>query len=73
MKTCSSLVKMISDGGNNCMQNKCNKRMKYNNVLPNHKNANMGPYANNLHSACVLDKYANSKLIIKTYFYTSNA
>ena len=36
-KTCSSLVKIISDGENNIMQNKCNKKMKYKNVIPNHK------------------------------------
>ena len=40
-KTCSSLVKIISDGENNFMQNKCNTWMKYRNVLPNHKNANI--------------------------------
>ena len=42
MKTYSSLVKIISDGENNCKQNKCSKWVKYRNVLPNHKNANMG-------------------------------
>ena len=42
MKTCSSLVKVISDvEGYNFMQNKCNKWMKYRNILPNHKNANI--------------------------------
>ena len=41
MKTCPSLVKMDSDRANDFMQNKCNKWMKYRNVLPNHKNNNM--------------------------------
>ena len=34
---------MISDGKNNCLQNKYNKSMKYKNVLPNNKNANIDP------------------------------
>ena len=48
-KTCSSLVKIISDGENNFMQNKCNQWMKYRNVLPNHKNANTGSSTVHLH------------------------
>ena len=35
MKTSSSLVKMVSDGENNFMQNKCNMWMRYRNILPN--------------------------------------
>ena len=58
MKTCSSLVKMISDGENNFMQDKCNKRMKYiyRKVLSKHKNANMG---------------SSTRLIIKRIFILS--
>ena len=48
MKTCSSLVKMISDGDNNFTQNKCNLWMKYRNVLPYHKNGTMGTSTVNL-------------------------
>ena len=33
---------MISDGENNFPKNKCNKCIKYRNLLPNDKNANMG-------------------------------
>ena len=43
------IIKMIPDGVNNFMQNKCNKRMKYRNVLPYHKNANMGSSTVHLH------------------------
>ena len=68
MKTSSSLVKMISDGENNFMQNKCNKWIKYRNVLPNYKNANMG--SSTVHFTwSTLDSYANSRLITKTHFY----
>ena len=49
-KTSSSLVKMIPDGVNNFMKNKCNKWMKYRKVLPNHKNANIGLSTVHLHS-----------------------
>ena len=37
MKSCSSLVKNISDRETNFLQNKCNTCYKYRNVLPNHK------------------------------------
>ena len=36
MKTCSSLVKIISHGVNNFMQNKCNRWMKYRPDRPDH-------------------------------------
>ena len=42
MNKSSSLVKIISNGMNNFVENKCNKWVKYRNVLPNHKNDNMG-------------------------------
>ena len=42
MEACSSLVKIISDTESNFIQNKCNKWMKYKNVLSNHKKTNMG-------------------------------
>ena len=73
MKTCSSLVKMISDEVINFMQNKCNKWMKYRNILPNHKNAHMGSSIVHLHEWCRADRYANSKLIIKTYLHIYNS
>ena len=53
--TCSSLAKTISVEENNFTQNKCNKLMKYRNVLPNHKNANMGTYTVHLHGAHLID------------------
>ena len=54
-KTCSSLVKVISDGENNFTQNKCNKLMKYRNELPNHKNANMRSSTVHLHGVDLID------------------
>ena len=36
---------MIYNGENNFMQNKCNKWIKYRNVLPNHQNADIGSSA----------------------------
>ena len=68
MKSCSSLVKIISGGENIFMQNKW---MKYRKVLPNHKNANMGSSTVHLHGHVerIPYRYANSRLIIKTYFY----
>ena len=54
-KTRSSLVKMISSGENNFMQNKFNKWMKNRNVLPNHKNANMGSSTVHLHGVDLSD------------------
>ena len=36
---------MISDGENNVAQNKCNKWVKYKNVLPTHINVNKGSSA----------------------------
>ena len=55
MKTYPSLVKIISDGENNFMQNKCNKWMMNRNVLPNHKNANMGSSTVHLHGVHLID------------------
>ena len=46
---------MISDGENNFTQNKCNKLMKYRNVLPNHKNANTGSSTVHLHDVDPID------------------
>ena len=43
--TYGSLEKIISDRENNFTQNKCNKGVKYRNVLPNHKKANIGSSA----------------------------
>ena len=49
-KTCSSLVKIISDGESNFIQNKIyNKWMKHRKVLRNDKNANMGSSKVSLH------------------------
>ena len=55
MKSCSSLVKMIPDGVNKLMQNKCNKWMKLRNELPNHKNANIGSARVHLHGVDLMD------------------
>ena len=41
--------KIIFEGYNNFMQNKCNKWMKKKNVLPNHKDVNMESSAIHLH------------------------
>ena len=49
MKTCSSLVKIIS------IKNKCSKWMKYRNVLPNLKNANMRSSTVHLHGVNLTD------------------
>ena len=49
LKTCSSLVKMISGGVNKFMENKCNKWLEYRNVFPNHKNKNEGSSTVHLH------------------------
>ena len=54
MKTCSSLVKIISVGENISMQNKW---IKYRNVLPNHKNANMGSSTVHLHGVDLIIIY----------------
>ena len=56
MKTCSLLIKMISDGANNFMHNTCNKWMKYRNVFPNHKNANIGSSTFHIHCVDLIDK-----------------
>ena len=63
MKGYSSLVRIISDGENNFMQNICNTFRRYRNILPNRKN--------NLVSSTIyllegMIEIANSKLIIKT-------
>ena len=67
IKTCSSLVKMISDGENNFMQNKFNKLMKYRNVLPNHKNANMGSSTVHLYGVDLIDMQIQD-LLLKSIF-----
>ena len=54
-KTCSSLVKIISDGENNFMEYKWNNLMKYRNVLPNHKNDNMWSPTVHLHGVDLID------------------
>ena len=36
---------MISDGENNLIHNKCNKRLNCRNAGPNHKNTNIGSSA----------------------------
>ena len=46
---------MISDGINNFMQNKCNKWMKYRNILPNHKTANIWSSTVNLDGVDMID------------------
>ena len=46
---------MVSDEQNNFMQNKCNKWMEYRNVLPNHKNVNMGWSTVHLQGVDLLD------------------
>ena len=66
-KTCSSLVKMISDVENNFMQNNCNKCMKYRNILPNHKKCQYGIIYSSF-TWCRPDRYKNSRLIIKNKF-----
>ena len=61
MKTCLSLVKIISDGENNFIHNKCNKWMKHRNVftkilnIENHKNANMELFTVYLHGVDLMD------------------
>ena len=55
VETYSSLVKLIFDGKNNFMQNKCNKWIKYRNILPNHKNSNMGSSTVHLHGVGLID------------------
>ena len=67
MKTFSSLVKMISDGENNFMQNRCIKRMRYSNILPNQKLSNLLSSTIYLLGVDMID-IANSKLIIETNF-----
>ena len=57
---------MISDG-ENFIQNKCNKWMKYRNLLPIHKNANMGSSSVHLNGVDLMD-IANSRLIIAVCF-----
>ena len=73
-KTCSSLVKIISDGENNFTHNKYNNKQKISakNKCFFEKNkcksANMGSSTVKLHGVYRPDRYANSKLIIKTYY-----
>ena len=75
MKTCSSLVKMISDGVNNFMKNKCNK---YRNLSPNHKNAKMGSSTVHLHGVGLIDMqiqdwlYKQIFILYKTHKYVTN-
>ena len=58
---------MISDGENNFMQNKFNKYMKYRNVLPNHKNANMGSSTVHLYDVDLIDMQIQD-LLLKSNF-----
>ena len=37
------------------MQNECNKWVKYRNLLPNHKNTNMGSSTFHLHDVDLID------------------
>ena len=60
-KTCSSLVKIISDVENNFTQNKYNKLQKVSNKVH-------GIIYSSI-TLCRPDRYSHSKLIIKTYFY----
>ena len=65
MKTCSSLVKMISDEENNCILNICNKLMKYIEIFYLIKKWGSSP----IYLLCVdLIEIANSKLLIKHIF-----
>ena len=65
-KTCSSLVKIISDGENNFTQNKCNKLQKIRDFFEKinvktrenknkNKRANMGPSTVQLHGVDLID------------------
>ena len=65
MKLCSSLVKMVSDWKNNFMQDKCNKWMRYINILPSHKNTNLE--SSTIHFVGVdMIEVAHSILIVET-------
>ena len=66
-KTCSSLVKIISDGENNFTQNKYNKLRKISYFFAENK-CNNGIIYSSI-TWCRLDRNSNSKLIIKMYFY----
>ena len=69
-KTCSSLVKIISDAEKNFTQNKYNKLQKIsdtNKCVFFQKCKYVIIYSSI--TWCRPDRYANSKLIIKTYFY----
>ena len=68
MKTCSLLVKMVSDWENDFMQKKCNKWMTYINILPSHKNTTLRSWTIHLVGVDMI-AIANSILIIETYFY----
>ena len=59
---------MISDGENNFMQNICNRWMRYRNILTKQKISNFGSFTIYLLGVDMIE-IANSKLIIKTYFY----
>ena len=63
---CSSLVKLVSEWENNFMQNKYNKWMMYRNIIPRHKNTNLGLSTINLVGADMIE-IVNSILIIETY------
>ena len=73
-KTCSSLVKIISDGENNFKQNKYNKLQKISAKNKNFfaqnkcKSANMGSSTVQLHGVDLIDIQIQN-MIIKTYFY----
>ena len=69
-KTCSSLVKIISDRENNFTQNKYNKLQKISAyfVKEQVQKCKYGIIYSSI-TWRTPDRYANSKFIIKTYFY----
>ena len=52
-KTCASFVKIISDGENNFVENRCDKWMTYRNVLPITKMPISSTV--NLHGVCLIN------------------
>ena len=67
MKTCSLLLKIISDGEKGSMQNKCNKWRRYSNILPNKKKYQFGISTIHLIGEDMIE-ISNSKFIMKTIF-----
>ena len=70
-KTCSSLVKIISEGENNFTQNKYSKLQKIsakNKCFLLQKKCKYGIIYSSI-TWCRPDRYLNSKLIIKSYFF----